>query len=127
MMKLFLTLFILQSLNAQTIYYNNKKLISVDVNHSSSILNMQPMKYFKNEFNQIIAVSNTILVQCHTNQACQDDIVLLEIKEISLISKSIYRVTINNSQDIFDMTKRINTLASVKYAHPNFQKKFQRR
>jgi len=115
-------------LNADEYYYENGVKVKLIPQSTSTprILVSVPItqvKYYTNHNNIIVGVDDTIIASCKKDNRCIDDIKSQDIKMIKLISNNIYLITINNKNEIFNISNTLYELGSFKYVHPNFYKK----
>lgn len=131
-MRRFLFLFPLlltTPLLAQEYYYNNKQkvqLTPIESNTSTPQIrsSMKKIRYFETPNKQIVGVGDEIILK---TQEIQKVLARYDLTLISELSQDLYLLRVRDSSELFTLSNTLYEDSEVEFAHPNFQRKVQKR
>lgn len=124
MKKLLILLFLSNLLFAEKFYYEfGEKVYVEEIRKTKGLSNSNnDIQEYKTNDGKIVKFKNEIIVQCKKDKNCENDFLILNIKNFYKISNYFYHIKLDLNQDIFEFSQKIQELDSVKIAHPNFIK-----
>ena len=113
-------------LYANSSYYQNGKLVNLTPALNSRTLS-NSVQYYETRSGNRIGVKDGILVKCNQDIDCMNILKQYNFNNISKVTSTIFLITINNSDDIFKISRDLYHDKKIKFAHPNFIKIKQQR
>ncbi len=126
MIKYFLIVLSVSSLFSSSTYYEYGKKVELTpyIQNKSIQLNKQDrnisLRYYKNQNDRVVGVDNTIIAKCLQQNDCISVINKYTNLRYKIISKDTYIISVDNQEEVFDMSVKLYEEGCFKYAHPNF-------
>jgi len=126
MKKIFSFILLSGMLYATSSYYQNGKLVELLPAQNSRLFDNN-IQYYQTRLGTRVGIKDDILVECNKDIDCMALLKQYNFNNISNVTSTIFLITINNSDDIFKVSRELYNNQNVKFAHPNFIKKQQQR
>ncbi|MEA2049395.1 MAG: hypothetical protein U9O56_01485 [Campylobacterota bacterium] len=121
MLKITLLLFLsIYAISSEYYYNNGKKVILEKVTQLRSINN--DIEYYQTNDGVRLGVSRDILVQCNFDVDCEKILSDFSFDNITMVTNTIFKVTINENQNLFEQSNLLYENKNIKFAHPNFSR-----
>ncbi len=126
MIKILLAVLSVSTLFSSSIYYQYGKKVELTPHTQNKALQLNKqdrnisLKYYKNKNDRVVGVDNTIIVKCLQQKDCISVINKYTNLSFKTISKDTYLISVDNQEEVFDMSVKLYEEGCFKYAHPNF-------
>jgi len=127
MKKLSLLILFCLSLFANNSFYQNGNLVTLTPLKEARDINNNSVKYYQTQYGQKVGVTNQILLKCNNDVDCTKTLNKYSFQNITKLTTTIYLITIFNSEDVFEVSKKLYEDENIQFAHPNFLKEKKRR
>jgi len=119
---LLLSLFGIESLNADSSYYERGELVELKKMYTQRDANKNTIEYFKTNSGKKIGIKDEILVKCKAGVDCIALLNQFGLDDISKITDTIFVAKTEDFDNIFNVCRGLFESKKVEFAHPNFVK-----
>jgi len=127
MRLLLLSLLSVACIHANNFYYEYGQKVELTELSNPRTANNNIAYYQKSNGKQVGVKKNEILLKCNEGIACLSILDAYNFASVKALSRSIYLITLQETQNIFTYSQTLHNNAAIEFAHPNFVKERKRR
>ena len=116
-----LSVFVISGFAGEFFYNKGAKVEVFKLNESRTIRDKN-IEYYITSTGKKIGISNDMIVKCEKNIKCKSLLNSLGFIKVANITDSIFLVTVEYGQNIFELSSSLYEHKDIKFAHPNFIK-----
>jgi len=127
-MKIILILNIfIATLFANSYYYEFGEKVELKKLNEKRSVNNSDVNYYIKPNGKKIGITNDILVKCIDENNCLNVLNEYEFKNLSKLSKTLFRISLTNNDNIFEICEKLSSNPEIKFAVPNVIKEIKKR
>ncbi len=84
-------------------------------------------EFYQNSAGQKIGVKNEILVKCNSKEGCEKVFIKYNLKDIETLGSDIFLIKLNDTHNLFELSRELYNEECITISHPNFMKKRYKR
>lgn len=113
--------------SASDYYYEYGKKVNVTTSYEQRAVNSNNVDYYITDSGNKVGVTDKIIIECKSGIECTAILNTHGYMNVSKLSDKLFIITINEGENIFEVSRKLYNDKDIKLAHPNFIKTKKRR